>query len=77
LLPLMMPLGGVGLMVWIAKFLKVEGDIVVYPVLLGLLMGAVGADLSVGNASGGTTATVPFAMIVVAGILLFLWWWNS
>lgn len=75
LMAIIMPLGGVAMFSWIGKYFKVQGDVAVYIVLLGLLLGSIGADLSVGG--GSSTPFVPFALIVVIAILLFLWWWNS
>lgn len=75
LMPIIMPLGGVGAFVWFARYLKRQGDEVVWWVLWGAFLGSIGADLSVGN--GAAAALVPFGISAVLGILLFLWWWNS
>ena len=51
-----------------------KGDIAVYAALGGMLAGSILSDLS---SNGASTQATPFAIIVVAGILLFLWYWNS
>jgi hypothetical protein len=50
------------------------GDKAIYPALFGLLVGSGAADLSI---NGLAVANVPFADLIVAGLLLFLWWWDS
>jgi hypothetical protein len=50
------------------------GDKAIYPCLFGLLVGAAAADLSTGT---GTALQVPFADLIVAALMLFLWWWSS
>lgn len=73
---IIMPLGGVGAFVWLAKFLGRTGDEIVYFVLFGGMLGSWGADLANGQ-SGGTAALIPFGIGVVFAILMFLWWWNN
>jgi hypothetical protein len=50
------------------------GDRVIFPALIGLTLGSALADLTVSNTS---VLQIPFADIVVAAALAFLWWWNS
>ena len=74
LLAIILPLGGVAAFAALFKFLKMEGDAIILFLLVGLTVGAAFATLP---ASGASTNGIPFALIIVAGILTFLWWWNS
>lgn len=68
------PLAGMVILSMFPLMFKRKGDIMVYFALGGLFLGTLISDLSV---SGSSTNAVPFAIIFVAGLLIFLWWWNS
>lgn len=50
------------------------GDRAIFPALIGLTLGSALADLSVSNAS---VLQIPFADVLMAAVLAFLWWWQS
>jgi hypothetical protein len=68
------PLMGMVILVTMLMVFHRKGDIVVYFALGGLLAGSLFADVGTGSSS---TPGVPFADILVCGLLIFLYWWNS
>jgi hypothetical protein len=50
------------------------GDKAIFPALLGLSLGSAAADLAT---NGTAVLQVPFADVLVAMMLTFLWWWDS
>ena len=69
------PLAGMVIVSMFPFMFHRKGDTVVYFALTGLFLGTILSDLSV-NGTASNNA-VPFAVIVVSGLLIFLWWWNS
>jgi hypothetical protein len=66
-------------MVFAMTFVKIfggRGDIGVTFSLAGLTIGTIMADLPSGTVTS-TTFLIPFAYILVAALLTFLYWWNS
>ncbi len=77
LILIMMPLGGLAMMLFIPLlFQKPEeiGDRGVYLGLFGLTVGAAFGDITAGSTAANW---IPFADIFIGGLMLFLWWWNS
>jgi hypothetical protein len=74
LVPILMSLGGAAALTLVPLTFKVRGDTIVYLSLIGLLLGSIGADLTNGST---VSQTVPFALILIPGVLLFLWWYSE
>ena len=69
------PLIGVIFFEMILMMFDRKGDAAVHAAFIGLLAGSIAGDLTISNASNN--GLIPFGMVVTAGILWALYWWNS
>ena len=68
--------GAVGFLT-IAMMVRLKGDMLVHADLGGLFCGSIFAGLTTQSSAPTGGGLVPWGFTVLAGVIWFLWWWNS
>ena len=77
IIALIIPLAGVGLFAGIPTAFGMRGDLVVTMALIGMTVGSVLGTLTLTLSGGGSTGSIPFALVMLSGTMLVLWLWRG